>query len=129
MSEVVFRRINGRVVPVRKSKGPDKGLAALSIGAQVASGIISGLTLTGGARKLFIGQSASLGLDAGSVALNAAAHKNMGKGRNASFAKNELISSLVGYTSFGATALAYKPSRDVFKAGALKTLNWARKLL
>jgi hypothetical protein len=128
MSEVVFRRIHGRIIPIRKSKGPNKGLAALSLGAEVLSGVVSGLTISGGARKIILGQSTSSALEIGSSVINAAAHKDMGKGRAKSFAKHQVINSAVGYSVFGATILAHKPSREAAKAGIVGALNLLRKV-
>jgi hypothetical protein len=124
MTDVVFRRIHGRIVPIRR-KGTDNRMANAALATNVVSGVVSALSLIGSKRRVFLGQTASFGLDLGSSSLNAAAHRGV-RGRSnrlRATLKGEAINTAAGYAAFGITALAHKPTRQAVLSGASKVLS------
>ncbi len=148
--KVRFIRKNGRIIPIMqktqtvkqgalvgasiaaipalkqvkaKEVTPHFGLAAASVGASVASGIVSGLTFFRPGLKSFLGGTgASIGLDAVSTAANVASYAGKGnfKGRAKGIAKLEATNILVGNAVFAGTLLAHGPSRRKIFEGAAK---------
>jgi len=136
MSQMSFRRIHGRIVPIKglvaaktakdiaitiaapgikkQNVSHNHALKFLSNASAVASGIVSGATLFGGVKSFAIGQSIGLGLDFGSSGLNAAAH--IGKGnklkRVKEIARNELTNNVIGYGAMAATVLSQRKGRE-----------------
>ena len=153
MSQLAFRRIHGRIVPIRglvaaktakdvavtaaspalkkQNVSHNKILKATSHTTAIASGIISGATLFGGAKMFALGQSIGLGLDFGSSGLNAAAH--VGKGqkmkRVKEIARTEFVNNVVGYGAMGVTILAQKKGRQKIVEYAAKTAGVAKHLI
>ena len=149
--KVTFRRINGRVVPIKskaalkagvsaaaigggalvgskvgtKRKGTHEGFKALSTGIAIGSGILSGLTFFSGHKAAIAGTAAGFGIDALSSASNLAAHRKIKdrKSRIKSIAGHELFNTALGWGAFGATLLASSKGRGYVLKGLKKVMG------
>lgn len=146
LGRVVFKRIAGRIVPIKagidvgttasaaitkkQSIKKNHGLQAASMASAVASGVISGATLFSGAKLFALGQTAGLGLDFASSGLNASA--NIGKGhklkRVKEIARQEGINNIIGYGAMGATILAQRKGREKLIEYSGKVLGHLKNL-
>ena len=128
---VRFIRVRGRIVPIKNKGGVNKTLSGAALATNVVSGVVSGLSLVGSRSRVLFGQSASLGLDLLSSGANIKAHQGIyGRGnRYKAIAKQEAVNHLAGYSAFAITALAHKPTRDVFKASAMKGISFVGSIL
>ncbi len=152
-----FIRRNGRVIPIlrraevakqtafvgasvaglsalKKVKAkeitPHFGLAAASVGASVASGLVSGLTFFRPGLKSFLGGTgASLGLDVAATGLGVGAYAGKGqfKARAKGAAKLEAANVIIGNAVFAGTLLAHGPSRRKIFEGAAKLAKFIGK--
>ncbi len=131
MSKVTFRRIGGRIVPIRggNQKPPvrtNKLLQGAALAASAAGGALSALTLFSSGRKFAVGQATSFGLDLGASALNLAAHKgDTVKNRAKVAVKGEIANQVVGWGTFGAV-LAFNPTAR--KAGLAFASKWGSRV-
>jgi hypothetical protein len=132
---VVFRRVHGRVVPIRSEKKDlrvNKSLLAASAAVNVASGIVAGLTtFRGGFKTALFGNAASSVADVAATSLNVAAHQGRGrrKERLVSFAKKEAGLQALGYGAMAATIALDPVSRtNAIKWGA-GALKFARRVI
>jgi hypothetical protein len=152
-SGTIFRRIGGRIVPIRAGKvaagtavtaagvgsmknkerdqkrGPNRLLQAGSLGLNVASGIITSMPVSG-FKKIFRNQGIGFGLDSVGTALNAASVKDMTgskKKKIKEFAKAELRSQAVGYSVFGIGLLSNAKVRKKVSEFGLKIIKKVAK--
>lgn len=147
---VAFRRVKGRVIPIRAESAarvglitagtyasaagasvqgfrpkivkPNKFLASAGLGLAVASGVLSGATFFSKGKKFWIAQGVGLGLDVASSALGAAAFagRDNVKERAKGVAKIEGQYQIAGYGAMAATLLSRRSSR-------MRTLVYGRK--
>lgn len=124
----LHRAVKNRHEPaVEGNKAMKFGSEALS----VAGGALSGATLGHGMKGFALGHAASFAIDTGATALGAGAF--IGKGhtqeRARGAARQELKNQAIGWTSFGAAALAVPASRKRIAEYATKILAFGRKAL
>jgi hypothetical protein len=135
-SNVVFRRLNGHVIPIgsgqakkgvkRKAALAVAGAGAVAAGAKmsgnkrtglkiassvlsIASGVVSAFPFGGGLKGLAKGTAISFGLDTVATAANAAAASSGSgtkKQKLKAFAKQEVINAGLSYGALGVTLLS-----------------------
>ena len=146
---VRFIRINGRVIPIARSarqiatgvaltriKKPETevktrtGFKAISTGLSIASGILSGATLSGGVKTAVGAFAGSFGLDVAGSAANVAAHagRDNKKDRIKAAARYEGYNFLIGNAAFVGTALAIPKQRKALVTGIKTTAAMIGKL-
>lgn len=130
--EVVFKRIRGRIVPIKKRNNngpsPHQGYKLGSHLTAIASGVLPALLPSKGLAFFAAANIASIPLDIASTGMAIAAYKNdkNKKRKIARIVKTDLFNTALSYGAMGGTLLAQKSSREFIKSGFKKLVKFAK---
>ncbi len=96
-----------------------------------AEGALTGLAIGKGFKIAALAQSAGLGIEAGTVAMGAAAYAGHGQrmGRAKAIAKQEAVNQAIGWGTYGASILGRQAGRKAAIEMTVKAAGYASKIL
>ena len=143
-SQVSFRRINGRLVPIRggdkpagkKPHTPHAGYKVAGHVAAIASGAVSAAGLAVGGWKTVLAAevaSHSIGLGGSALAVKSASYAKGGRNKAKAYLSQEVTNQALGWGTFGALVLANPTTRqkgiNAVKTAVSFTSGIVRKVL